>query len=181
VGNRALGERLTTLVPRGARKLAAALLLLAPDTPLLFMGQEYDESQPFQFFADFGDPVLQKAVSEGRRHEFKDFDWTEVPDPQDPATFERSRLTWKQEPENREMLEWYLQLIAIRRRHILTGDRTCRAEWRDGVLTMQVPAESPRLLVIAGFDLHGAENAGSEWKSLLQSEEDGYSVKVYCR
>ncbi len=101
VGNRAKGERLTALVPRGARKMAAALLLLAPHTPLLFMGQEYDESAPFQFFADFGDPALKKAVSEGRRSEFKDFDFSEVPDPEDPRTFERSKLTWADAPENR--------------------------------------------------------------------------------
>ena len=85
VGNRAKGERLTALIPRGARKLAAAFLLLAPHTPLLFMGQEYDEAAPFQFFADFQDPALKKAVSEGRRSEFKDFDFNEVPDPRRPA------------------------------------------------------------------------------------------------
>ena len=61
VGNRAKGERLTTLIPRGARKVAAALLLLAPHTPLLFMGQEYDESSPFQFFADFQDAGVEKS------------------------------------------------------------------------------------------------------------------------
>src|SRR5206468_3173028 len=70
VGNRAQGERLTALIPRGARFVAAALLLLAPETPLILMGQEYDEPAPFQFFTSYGDPVLQKAVSEGRRREF---------------------------------------------------------------------------------------------------------------
>src|SRR5581483_5717571 len=76
VGNRAVGERLDVLVPRGASKLAAALLLLAPHTPLLFMGQEYGEIAPFQYFTDFSDPQLQKAVSEGRRNEFKEFGWS---------------------------------------------------------------------------------------------------------
>ena len=104
VGNRAKGERLSALIPRGARKLAAALLLLAPHTPLLFMGQEYGETAPFQFFADFEDPALKKAVSEGRRSEFKDFDFNEVPDPEDPRTFARSKLTWADDPENRDML-----------------------------------------------------------------------------
>src|SRR5438874_1817898 len=65
VGNRAYGERLTALIPRGARMVAAALLLLAPETPLLFMGQEFDEPHPFQFCTDYSDPVLQKAVSAG--------------------------------------------------------------------------------------------------------------------
>ena len=77
VGNRAKGERLTALIARGARTIGGALLLLAPHTPLLFMGQEYDETAPFQFFADFQDLGLKKAVSEGRRSEFKDFNFGE--------------------------------------------------------------------------------------------------------
>lgn len=95
-GNRALGDRLNHLVPRGAHKLAAALMLLAPHTPLLFMGEEWAETAPFQFFTDFQDPDLRKAISKGRRQEFKDFKsfGTEFPDPQDPQTFERSKLHW---------------------------------------------------------------------------------------
>jgi len=178
VGNRALGDRLTVMVPREARKVAAALLLLAPHTPLLFMGEEYGEPQPFQFFCDFGDPALQKAVSDGRRHEFKDFDWTEVPDPQDPATFQRSRLSWKQD---RDMLEWYRALLDLRRRYVITGERTCRAEWRDGVLTMRLPAEAPRLLVIAGFEIGSLPDPGEGWQRLLASNADEYAVAVYRR
>ncbi len=178
VGNRALGERLTALAPRGARKLAAAILLLAPHTPLLFMGQEYDEPQPFQFFTDFGEPALQKAVSEGRRHEFKDFDWTEVPDPQDPATFERSRLSWKQDAD---MLEWYRTLLELRRRYVLPGNRTCKAEWRDGVLTMQVPADEPKLMTVAGFKSPSLPLPSDGWEPVLQSDEDGYTVFVLRR
>jgi maltooligosyltrehalose trehalohydrolase len=96
VGNRALGDRLSQLVPRGAHKLAAALMLLAPHTPLLFMGEEYGEIAPFQFFTDFQDPDLRKGVSKGRREEFKDFKsfGTEFPDPQARHTFERSKLNW---------------------------------------------------------------------------------------
>jgi maltooligosyltrehalose trehalohydrolase len=107
VGNRAQGERLTRLVPEGARYLAAAVLLLAPETPLLFMGQEYDESAPFQFFTDFTDRALQKAVSEGRRREFEDFRWDEVPDPQDAGTFARTRLNWALVNDANAMLRWY--------------------------------------------------------------------------
>ncbi|HMF92274.1 MAG TPA: malto-oligosyltrehalose trehalohydrolase, partial [Candidatus Angelobacter sp.] len=92
VGNRPRGERWTELMPRGARMAAAALLLLAPQTPLLFMGEEFDETHPFLFFTDYGDPALKKAVREGRRYEFKAFGARDAaaPDPQDPATFERS-------------------------------------------------------------------------------------------
>src|SRR5581483_9910150 len=150
VGNRALGERLSALVPLGACKLAAALLLLAPETPLLFMGEEYGETAPFQFFTDYGDPVLQNAVREGRRREFKDFVafGEEVPDPQDPQTFERSKLSWR---PNAEMLEWYRKLLQLRRQFIIGNQRTCKAELKDGAVVMQVPAENPQLRVVAAF------------------------------
>jgi maltooligosyltrehalose trehalohydrolase len=180
VGNRAKGERLRHLVSPGARKLAAALLLLAPQTPLLFMGEEYDESAPFQFFADFGDPVLQKAVSEGRRNEFKAFTWHEVPDPQDSATFERSKLHWEQEEYGNPMLRWYRELLALRRRYVIPNPRTCRAELRDEAIVLQVPAEIPQLLVIAGFPDAAVQLAPPpEFRLALQSNEDGYAVRVF--
>jgi maltooligosyltrehalose trehalohydrolase len=182
VGNRALGDRLTKLVPRGVRKVAAALLLLAPQTPLLFMGQEYDESAPFQFFADFQDPALKKAVSEGRRSEFKDFDFNQVPDPEDPATFERSKLTWTDGPENREMLEWYRRLLALRRQYVTANERTADAQYQDGVLTVEVPAKNPQLVVEASL-LPDAElrRVKSGWNEVLRSAEDGYEVSVFVR
>ncbi len=179
VGNRAKGERLTALVPAGARKLAAALLLLAPQTPLLFMGQEYDEPAPFQFFSDFGDPALQKAVSEGRRREFKDFTWDEVPDPQDPQTFERSKLHWDEAAEGNPMLRWYRDLVALRKRLVTGGERTCRAEVRAGNIIMQVPAQEPRVIVIAEFP-DGLKNseAPKGWREELVNYEGGYGVRV---
>ena len=75
VGNRAGGERLSTLVPREALKVAAAACLLAPNIPLLFMGEEYGETAPFQYFTDHGDPALVEAVRKGRRAEFASFAW----------------------------------------------------------------------------------------------------------
>ncbi len=186
VGNRARGERLTALVPHGARKLTAALLLLAPHTPLLFMGQEYDESAPFQFFTDYADPALQKAVSEGRRREFKDFKWEDVPDPQDAATFARSKLrlpvaSCQLPPANREMLEWYRQLIALRKRLVASGPRTCRAESRDGAVILQVPADDPKLIISA--ELPGGSPFGcpAGWKRAMTTEEDGYRLAIYER
>jgi maltooligosyltrehalose trehalohydrolase len=180
VGNRAKGERLDALVSRGASKLAAALLLLAPHTPLLFMGQEYGETAPFQFFCDYGDSTLQKAVSEGRHREFKDFSWEEVPDPQDPQTFERSKLQWsgasRQSPE---MLDWYRTLIGIRRK-IMHGPRTCRAELVDGAIVLRVPAENPRVRLIAEFpDSKRVDDRGQSWNLVLSSDQDGYRVGVY--
>lgn len=181
VGNRAKGERLTSLVPRGARKMAAALLLLSPHTPLLFMGQEYDEEAPFQFFTDYGDAILQKAVSEGRRKEFAEFAWEEVPDPQDAATFERSRLSLQTSGSGLqgEMLDWYRQLIALRKRLVTAEARTCRAEWCERRLVVQVPREKPVVMVVAGFPGSGKIVAGEGWKCVMSAEEDGYLTAVY--
>jgi len=182
VGNRAKGERLTALVPRGVRKLAAAFLLLAPHTPLLFMGQEYDEQAPFQFFTDFEDPELREGVSESRRSEFKDFDFSEVPDPQEPQTFERSKLTWADAPQNREMLRWYQRLLQLRKEHVTCGERTADAQYGNGLLTMQVPARSPEVMVQAilerGQSLPPMQDG---WQGILFSDDDDYAVRVQVR
>jgi maltooligosyltrehalose trehalohydrolase len=181
VGNRAQGERLTALIPRGARMLAAALLLLAPETPLLFMGQEYDEPNPFQFFTDYGDPTLQKAVSEGRRNEFKDFDFQDVPDPQDPGTFNRSKLNWRLTEGENLMLDWYASLLALRKKYVTSAERTCKAELMDGVVHMQLPREEPVLRVFARIqgstplpELH------ANWEKVLAEEADGFAVSVWA-
>jgi maltooligosyltrehalose trehalohydrolase len=187
VGNRARGERLTALIPRGARMLAAALLLLSPATPLLFMGQEFDETNPFLFFTDYGDPALQKAISEGRRQEFKDFDFAgeQVPDPQDPATFARSKLHWQLSEGENSMLDWYASLLALRRKYIVNAERTCRAELVDGVIHLQVPREEPVLKifarVVASSPGHASELPllGAGWEKVLVEEADGYAVSVW--
>jgi len=196
VGNRARGERLDLLVPSGACRLAAALLLLAPETPLLFMGQEYGETAPFLFFTDYGDPELQKAVREGRRREFEHFvDFGgEVPDPQDPQTFERSQLQWQkiggqrsvagdQKSPHADMLEWYRKLIALRREVVIPGERTCRAELVDEAIMLQVPAREPRLRVIAEFpgNRRGSVPPLADGKEVLFSDEDGYRLRVFIR
>jgi maltooligosyltrehalose trehalohydrolase len=182
VGNRAQGERLSHLVPGGARRLAAALLLLAPETPLLFMGQEYDESAPFQFFTDYGDPVLQQAVSKGRRQEFQQFRWEEVPDPQDPQTFERSKLHLDLAGDENPTLAWYRQLIALRKRYVTGGPRTCCAQFRQHALELWVPREHARLLVVATFPgCDAAVTAPAGWKQVLANEAEEYTVRVFVR
>jgi maltooligosyltrehalose trehalohydrolase len=119
VGNRATGDRLGHLVAPGRVKAAAALLLTGPFVPLLFQGEEWGASSPFLYFTDHDDPDLGRAVSEGRRREFSYFGWRpeDVPDPQDPATFERSRLRWDEiaGPGHADLLAWYRSLIALRR------------------------------------------------------------------
>jgi maltooligosyltrehalose trehalohydrolase len=112
IGNRARGDRL----PVEARPLAALCTLLSPFTPLLFMGEEYGEAAPFQFFADHIDEQIAAATREGRRREFASFAGftdEEVPDPQDPATFERSKLTRDGEPAG--LRDLHVRLLAVRR------------------------------------------------------------------
>jgi len=110
VGNRAFGDRL----PVPARQLAALLTCLAPFTPMLFQGEEYGERAPFQFFSDHIDDEIATATREGRRREFAAFASFEraVPDPQDAATFERSRLTRAGEPAG--LRELYVAALALR-------------------------------------------------------------------
>lgn len=119
VGNRARGERLCHLVSTERARIAAALVLTAPFTPMLFMGEEWAADTPWQYFTDHQDPNLARAVREGRRAEFAAFGWPpeDVPDPQDPETFHRSILNWSElaDTSHREMLAWYRALIALRR------------------------------------------------------------------
>lgn len=119
VGNRAQGDRLSHLVDIGRAKIGAAMVLLAPFVPMLFAGEEFAASSPFQYFTDFQDKELGRLVSEGRRKEFVAFGWSpeEVPDPQEEETFLRSKLRWEEvgQGAHAEMLEWYRQLIALRR------------------------------------------------------------------
>lgn len=124
VGNRARGERLSSLLGLEALKLAATAVLLSPYVPLLFMGEEYGERAPFLFFTDFGDPALRAAVVRGRQEEFAAFGWTgEVPDPQDPRSFVRSKLDWElqaREP-HRWLWEYYRSLLSLRRKYPALG------------------------------------------------------------
>ncbi|TXS46660.1 malto-oligosyltrehalose trehalohydrolase [Streptomyces sp. uw30] len=118
VGNRAQGDRLAATLSLGLLACAATLTLTAPFTPMLFMGEEWAASTPWQFFTDHTDPELADAVRRGRRREFAAHGWAEedVPDPQDPATRERSCLDWSElgsEPHAR-VLAWYRRLIALR-------------------------------------------------------------------
>jgi maltooligosyltrehalose trehalohydrolase len=119
VGNRATGDRISASLPTGLLACGAALLLTSPWTPMLFMGEEWGASTPWQYFTDHTDPDLGEAVRRGRRAEFASHGWDEedVPDPQDPATFERSRLDWSEpgEGEHARLLQWYRDLIRLRR------------------------------------------------------------------
>jgi len=123
IGNRAFGERLTELAEPAALRAAAAIQLLAPNPPLLFMGEEWGTRRCFPFFCDFG-PELAAAVTEGRRREFARFERFQdpkarqaIPDPSAPATFAAAKLDWgeREAPAHREWLRFYRALLNLRR------------------------------------------------------------------
>jgi maltooligosyltrehalose trehalohydrolase len=123
VGNRQFGERLSQLVGFEAQKLAAGLVLLSPFVPLLFMGEEYGEKSPFLYFTDHGDHNLVEAVRKGRRAEFEEFGWGQaMPDPQDPETFEKSKLRGSEAEHHQVLRKLYQKLITFRREHDLGSD-----------------------------------------------------------
>jgi maltooligosyltrehalose trehalohydrolase len=119
VGNRAAGERTSQLMSVGRQKIGAALVLGAPFVPLLFAGEEWGATTPFQYFTDHPDLALGRAVSEGRRREFAAFGWdpARVPDPQAEETFLRSKLRWdeRERAPHAEILAWYREMIRLRR------------------------------------------------------------------
>jgi maltooligosyltrehalose trehalohydrolase len=119
VGNRAIGDRIVEVVGVDRAKVAAGLVLTSPFIPMIFQGEEYAASTPFQYFADHDDPEMRRAVKEGRRGEFAAFGWNPaaIPDPENVETFERSKLEWDEVHRGRheEMFQWYRGLIALRR------------------------------------------------------------------
>jgi maltooligosyltrehalose trehalohydrolase len=133
IGNRAAGDRISSSLSPALLKLGAALVLTAPFTPMLFMGEEWAASTPWQYFTDYEEPDLADAVREGRRREFAGYGWDlrAIPDPQDPATVVRSRLDWSERhgQPHADVLAWHRQLIALRRgRPELADPRLGRVE-----------------------------------------------------
>jgi len=158
VGNRARGDRLAHLIDQDALRVAAALALLAPGIPLLFMGEEWGASTPFPYFADERDPDLDDAVREGRRREFAAFGWgpDDVPDPLAEETFASAVLRWDEatEPQHASLLEWYRALLELRRsRPDLTDPRPSRIDVAFD--------EDERWLLLRRGDVEIAVNLGS--------------------
>jgi maltooligosyltrehalose trehalohydrolase len=119
IGNRAAGDRLTASSSLETLSIAAVLTLAGPFTPMLFMGEEWGATTPWQFFTSHPEAELGRIVAEGRIGEFARMGWNpdDVPDPQDPATFRRSKLDWSELDENDhpKLLALYRDLIALRR------------------------------------------------------------------
>jgi maltooligosyltrehalose trehalohydrolase len=155
VGNRATGDRAAALMSPGRFKVAMAVLFTAPFVPMLFQGEEWGSTTPFQFFTDHVDPELGRAVFEGRKREFAAFGWTDIPDPQDVETFNRSKVNWSEmrgQPYA-EMLDWTKRLIDLRR---------SIPSLRDGALEeVEVHFdEGQRWMVIERGDIRVAFNIG---------------------
>jgi len=162
VGNRALGDRLSgdpDPLPPELLKVGAALLLAAPFTPMLWMGEEWGASTPWQFFTSHPEPELAASVAAGRREEFAEHGWSteDVPDPQDPATFERSKLAWSELDDDKhgDVLDFYRRMLQLRR---------SRPELSDPRLDLVEVAydEGARWLVVHRGRLRVAVNLGAE-------------------
>ncbi len=181
VGNRLMGDRIAAMLPIEKVRLAAAAVILAPFVPMLFMGEEYGETAPFQYFTSHSDPDLIEAVRKGRREEFDDFLWQgEAPDPHDEETFNRSKLNWtlRDREENKALWELYRRLIELRgatlalRRLDLSAVET-HADDERRVLLVRRRAEGSEVLIA----LHFGEEARSielpfgdaEWKPLVET------------
>ena len=142
IGNRAFGERLVALAPRAALQAVTAVHLLAPQVPLIFMGEEFGAATPFLYFCDF-EGELGRAVTEGRRREFARFarfadtaEANEIPDPNDAQAFEASRLDWASAdgPDHVRWCEFYRALLALRVREIVPRLPAMRGGHRFDVL-----------------------------------------------
>lgn len=184
VGNRATGERLTTLVDPALARVAVVLLLAAPHTPLLFMGEEYGETRPFQYFTSHPEPELADAVRHGRREEFAAFASFagEVPDPQDPTTARRSTL-------DRSLAEtdwghgwralWRDVLTTRREQPALRNGRRDLVETQDvdgtGLSLTRRDPRGPAVLVTVSLRPERSLSAPEgRWTMLLSSEEAAY-------
>ena len=163
IGNRMLGDRLTTTLSFEQLKLAAATVLLSPYVPMLFMGEETVEKAPFLYFTSHSDADLIKSVTEGRKKEFSHFAFEgDFPDPQAEETFHKSMLSWKQGKEGTAMFLFYKQLISIRkgRKALQAKERDSMAVYpvNDGhVLTINRKTEDDALIIVFNFNSEKAQ------------------------
>jgi maltooligosyltrehalose trehalohydrolase len=158
VGNRMLGDRLTTQVSLEALKLAAATYLLSPHVPMLFMGEEYGEKNPFQYFVSHTDESLIDKVRKGRQEEFSYFAWKgEVPDPQSEETFRNCILSWNLQTNkyNEVIFSYYRFLIAFRkRRKAMQGYERSHVnvfQSKNDVISYERNFENDRILIVLNF------------------------------
>ena len=161
IGNRAVGDRLTATLSPDRLAVAAVLTVLSPFTPMIFMGEEWGASTPWQFFTSHPEPELAEATAQGRIAEFAKMGWDPelVPDPQDPETFRRSHLEWSElaEPGHARLFGIYRELIALRRREpeLTTPDfGMLSADWDDAAGWFELRQGEVELLVNLGTGSH---------------------------
>lgn len=182
IGNRALGDRLTTTLSFEALKLAAAAVLLSPYVPMLFMGEEYGEKNPFLYFVNHQDQELGKLVSEGRRKEFAYFNFKEeFPDPLSEEVFKQSKLSWEYaaDEEQTTMLSFYKHLIEFRKMHpaMQAKNRSNTNVYPVGmgnILALERFNDSDRLLIVMNFGKEKEaflNNTISRYKKLFDSSD----------
>ncbi len=183
IGNRLRGERLITLAGFAAAKLAAAAVMLSPFVPLLFMGEEYGETNPFLFFVSFGDPHLIEAVRQGRKEEFSAFGWQEEPpDPQAQATIARSKLDWSRryQGQGKALTDCYRELLRLRRELPALADLGPKCPRAEGLeeaklVWFERRSGSHRALVLLNFAARSSEFAFPEtaigWQKRFDSAD----------
>jgi len=177
IGNRAWGERLGALVDFPFLKAAAGMLFMTPYLPLLFMGEEYAEKEPFLFFVDYEDPGLREAVSRGRRDEFRSFGWEDFPDPVDEETFYRSKLTAREnwEEKNKQIFAFYKDMIRLRKNHPALRNpekKTTTVKVNQESRLVEIERRGERLLLRGLFNLGNEEISMEKYpgKQILNSE-----------
>lgn len=190
VGNRARGERLTHLVHFEKLKLAAGLIILSPNIPLLFMGEEYAENAPFLYFVDHTDPRLNQAVYEGRKEEFSPFHWDDdIPLPYTEATFEQSRLNHnlKTQGHHQILYRFYQKLIELRKSNpaLSVVDKTqleVNCDEPHQILIQKRMRNHSRVLIITNFSTQchriDVPCGDIEWEKLLDSGEKAWQGKT---
>lgn len=185
VGNRMLGERLSTLAGADAARFAASIVLLSPFVPMLFMGEEYAEAAPFLYFVDHSDLDLIDAVRRGRQAEFESFAWKGAPpDPADQETFNRSRLDWslRDEPTHAPLLALYRDLIQLRRTHpaMAAPDRErTSVRFDDDTMTLERwNNEGARIAAVLNLTARrldcNADLTPGRWRRLLDTADERY-------
>ena len=185
IGNRAQGDRHGTLLSFEASKVALAAVLLSPYIPLLFMGEEFGERNPFLYFIDHGDPDLIDAVRKGRLGEFEAFGWGDPPDPYDSKTYERSRLTSRGRFDQNQtaLLRWVHALSTLRKTMpaLGTGSKNHVFEVQtyhpQNILTLfRTHGEKSSALVILSFNANPASITLPDSKALPWLVADSNSI-----
>lgn len=184
VGNRAHGERLHHQIDAASYRAATALLLLAAETPLLFMGQEWAATSPFLYFTDHH-PALGRAVTQGRLREFSAFPefadpdaQSKIPDPQAESTFFRSKLDWveRTSPHHLPVWRWYQRLLTLRQ-DLLQQQRTPSVDARDGLLTLSWRGLDDTIVALIALQAQASSSqVPAHGELLLSSESPDYAT-----